>query len=90
MFIKKLRTVNFEEYMKRKNLYIAANKNKWVIDSLRYLETSDLLVPTNENDLGQDKRHDALLEHLNNEQHVASLVRKADQLELASRRGGIY
>lgn len=88
--VKKMRTVNFEEYVRRKNLYISGNKKKWVVETLRYLETSDLLVPVNENDLGQNARHDALLAHLNQEQHVASLVRKAEQMEVASRRGCNY
>ena len=88
--VKRMRTVNFEEYVKRKNHYIAENKQKWVVETLRYLETSDLLVPVNENDLGQDARHDALLMHLNQEQHVSSLVRKAEQMEVALRRGCNY
>lgn len=88
--VKKMRTVNFEEYVKRKNQFIAENKKRWVVETLRYLETSDLLVPANENDLGQDARHDALLGHLSQEQHVSSLVRKAEQMEIASRRGYVY
>jgi hypothetical protein len=85
--LKRLRKNSFEEYSKKKNLMIAANKEKWVVDTVRYLETSELLVPSNENDLGQDVKHDAVLAHLSNEQHVGALVRRAEQLELSYRRG---
>lgn len=87
MELKRLKKNNFEEYKKKKNQFIASNKDKWVVDTVRYLETSELLVPNNENDLGQEAKHDAVLAYLSNEQHVASLVRRAEQMEISFRRG---
>ena len=87
MELKRLKKSNFDEYKKKKNQFIASNKDKWVVDTIRYLETSELLVPNNENDLGQEAKHDAVLAYLSNEQLVASLVRRAEQMEISFRRG---
>ena len=84
--LKKLKKSNFEEYSKRKNVFITKNKEKWVNETLRYLETSDLLTAVSENDLNQDAKHDAMLDHLSQEKHIASLIRKAEQMEVLSRR----
>ena len=84
--LKMLKTFNFEVYTKKKNHYILMNKTQWVNETLRYLETCDLLICMNENDLNQDAKHDAMLNHLNQDKHLASLIRKAEQNEVSSRK----
>jgi hypothetical protein len=84
--IKKLKKSNFEEYSKKKNHYVHMNKKKWVNDTLRHLETSDILISINENDLNQEAKHEAMLEHLSQSKHLASLIRKAEQIEHSSRK----
>ena len=84
--LKTLKTINFEEYSKKKNHYIMMNKNQWVNETLRSLETSDMLVSLNENDLNQDTKHEAMLNHLSQDKHIASLIRKAEHFEISSRK----
>lgn len=84
---KRIKNSSFEEYMKKKNHYILMNKSRWVNETLRVLETSDFLHKSNENDLGQEDKHDAMLDYLSQEKRIPHLIRKAEHLEMMSRKG---
>ena len=84
--LKILKSLDFEEFSKKKNHLIIMNKSMWVNETLRHLEASDLLISLNENDLNQETKHEAMLEHLGQDKHIAMLIRKAEQMETASRK----
>lgn len=84
--VKKLKKNNFDEYVKKKNYYISMNKAKWVSDTVKFLESSDLLLGVNENDIGKGTKQEALNSYLNDETRLASLIKKAELIELAFRR----
>ena len=84
--LKTLKSLNYEEYLKKKNHFIMMNKSMWVNETLRHIEASDMLLSLNENDLNQETKHDAMLEHLGQDKHIAMLIRRAEQIENLSRK----
>jgi hypothetical protein len=84
--IKKIKKANFDEYLKKKNAYISANKAKWVADTLKYLQLNEILTAFSENDCYKEEKQENLVKYLNDENHLTSLIKKSELVELKSRK----
>lgn len=84
--LKKLKTANPEEYAKKKNEYILLNKNSWVKETLKSLETSEFSNIHNENFSLKETKREALSEYLSQEKNLIPLITKAEQFELSQRK----
>lgn len=81
--LSELKSQDFEEYTRSKTEYIHSNKEKWLQEVSKSIETSEL---SNENDSIFEIKHKAMLEYLSQEKNYLGLVLKAEQLELSSRK----
>ena len=84
--VKKLKKASFDEYVKKKNYYISVNKAKWISDTIKFLESSDLLLGVSESDIEKGTKQEALNGYLSDETRLGSLIKKAELIELASRK----